>query len=335
MRRSWLRVRGSGGLSNAKGFRLLESALGAGVDSSRYVEAGAELITLITGTPGAGKSLRLVQLLMAAVKEGRPCYADINGLSVPGVHPSPDDWRECPDGSFIVYDECQKRWPSTGKPGRSGNPIIESLDTHRHRGMDFLLATQQPTLVHHEVRGYTGEHHHIARLAGAESGTIFKWPHVCTSPNDRQERSTADSEVWRYPKELYSVYASSSVHTSAYRFRLPTKVKLALVVAGVIAAFVGWRVSASNSMLGKLAGGGGEPSSVAPAPAAVSSSSSVVSGDVGWVGAVGGCIASVRACRCFDTKGQPLIEVQDHQCRKYVVDPLYQPVRLSTSKGDA
>ena len=77
------------------------------------------MLTLITGVPGSGKSLRAVYELKKALDAGRPCYSDIEGLNMPGVLPAPDDWRTTPEGSFIVYDEAQKRpqFASTGRPG--------------------------------------------------------------------------------------------------------------------------------------------------------------------------------------------------------------------------
>ena len=47
------------------------------------------MLTLITGAPGAGKSLRAVHELKEALASGRPCYADIAELNMPGVLPAP------------------------------------------------------------------------------------------------------------------------------------------------------------------------------------------------------------------------------------------------------
>ncbi|EQD37260.1 Zonular occludens toxin, partial [mine drainage metagenome] len=52
-----------------------------------------------------------------ALDAGRPCYSDIEGLNMPGVLPAPDDWRTTPEGSFIVYDEAQKRPSSPVRVG--------------------------------------------------------------------------------------------------------------------------------------------------------------------------------------------------------------------------
>ena len=63
------------------------------------------MIILITGTPGSGKTLFAVSKILAWAKENkREIFADIDGLSIDGIEKSPEDWRETPDGSIVVYD---------------------------------------------------------------------------------------------------------------------------------------------------------------------------------------------------------------------------------------
>lgn len=79
------------------------------------------MITLITGTPGSGKTLFAVtkileyvkqnQKLLEQGKEPRMIYANIDGLNIDGVEPAPVDWRDTPDGSVIFYDEIQQLEP--------------------------------------------------------------------------------------------------------------------------------------------------------------------------------------------------------------------------------
>lgn len=284
------------------------------------------MIRLITGVPGAGKTLRAVEMIEAALQVGRTVYARVDGLMLPGVLPAPDDWRDCADGSLIVYDEVHKLWPATGRPGAANNPVIDDLDEHRHRGFDFVIVTQWPTKVHHVVRQLVGLHEHIVRLSGAEMGTVYSWQSACLSPDDRKEKDQADSVPWKYPKRLYSQYASASLHTSAYKLRIPGKVKLALGAAAVVLGLSAYKITTNGGLLGQTHGVGGGAASAA-APAAVSAPR--VSQSMGdWLGSVGGCVSSAKACRCFDTKGQPLFEISDAQCRIYIETPIYQPVRF-------
>ena len=52
------------------------------------------MMRLITGTPGAGKSLFAVSEIVKAVKDGRTVYTNIEGMDLEGVFPLDDkDWR--------------------------------------------------------------------------------------------------------------------------------------------------------------------------------------------------------------------------------------------------
>ena len=132
------------------------------------------MMTLITGVPGAGKTLRAVQLIRAAVNEGRPVYSDIDGLALDGVEPAPDDWRDTPEGSLVVYDECQHRWPSTGKPGAHPSEVVAAIDTHQHTGHDLMFVTQAPRKVHHSIRQLVGQHFHHNRVGGFQGAQVFE-----------------------------------------------------------------------------------------------------------------------------------------------------------------
>src|SRR5690606_40878679 len=97
------------------------------------------------------------------------------------ILPAPDDWRECPDGSMVIYDEAQQKhlFRATGTPGvptirgEDGRTVederITSLDTHRHRGFDIVLITQEVGLVHHWAKKFVGCHIHLERTRGARS----------------------------------------------------------------------------------------------------------------------------------------------------------------------
>ena len=151
------------------------------------------MLTLITGVPGAGKSLRAVALVQDALKAGRAVYSDIDGHNAPGVQAAPDDWRDTPEGSLVVYDEAQRKFPSTGKPGVAEDERIRALETHRHTGHDIVFITQSPALIHHHIRKLVGRHIHVHRAAGLKRATLYTWDFAVASPNDRVEQQRADS----------------------------------------------------------------------------------------------------------------------------------------------
>ena len=75
------------------------------------------MITLITAVPGSGKTLHAIGLILKALSEGRAVYARIDGLLIDEVKPAPDDWRDTPEGSLVIYDEAQEIFPSNARPG--------------------------------------------------------------------------------------------------------------------------------------------------------------------------------------------------------------------------
>ncbi len=304
-------------------------------------------ISLVTGSPGSGKSLFLMRETVEAVKQGRPVYSNVDGLKLDGVDPLPDDWRQCADGAFIVIDEVHQRWPATGKPGRSQEGEIVDLDKHRHRGFDFLIATQYPTKVHHQVREHLGgggspAHIHLMRPAGLQQTTLYKWQHAVLDPNDRQQRDAADMEIWRYDKKLFDLYKSATIHT--VKRKIPRKI---IIMGVVLVLLVGWvvtRIANSDGMIATAfgvasdtsevvsilqspVGGVGEGSRAAsPEPPVRQRVIPVSDGISDWVFAdrlepIHGCIMNARACRCFGNDGK-ILDMTDFQCRTAMDRPL-------------
>lgn len=193
------------------------------------------MITLITAVPGSGKTLFSIQLIDSANKEKRSVYTNIEGLdkhkfSFPDlIYDAPDDWRDTPHGSLVIYDECQQShlYPATAQRGLVTDERLTAMETHRHSGHDLVFITQAPTFVHHHVRKLVGEHYHFYRAHGIAGAMRYKWSHTCDSPNDRREQERADSMMWRFPKKYFSYYQSSTIHT--HKFKIPVKLFFYLV----------------------------------------------------------------------------------------------------------
>ncbi|WP_026470758.1 zonular occludens toxin domain-containing protein [Alkanindiges illinoisensis] len=171
-------------------------------------------------------------LKLKFLKDVRTIYADINGLKVPNVLPSPDDWRTCPDGSRVFYDEIQQR--ETYKEERKTNDIVEALQIHRHRGFDIYGITQFPVLVHSHFRSVVGNHFHLHRGWGMPSATVYLWAYCVLGPNEPTKKAIAERSFrFSYPKDLYKYYKSATVHT--HKMRIPPK--FIFICIGVVLAF--------------------------------------------------------------------------------------------------
>jgi zona occludens toxin (predicted ATPase) len=292
------------------------------------------MIYLITGVPGSGKTLYSIRLIKEWLKEGRTVYADIDGLNIPNVLPSPPDWRNTPEGSVVVYDECQKIFPSDGKAGVATDERMRAMETHRHTGHDLVFITQAPTFVHHHIRKLTGKHIHAYRALGLKGCTLFKWDGICDNPNGFHERKQADTERWTYPPELFQCYKSATVHT--HKFKMPRKI----LVIGAFALFAifGAIAYGMNSDLAKtIDKTDGSTSTARSAPEVLpisfkdttlqevnNASSNIVS--------VSGCVSG-KFCRCFDREGNQL-DLGLSMCRNLSEGNLALPIKIDMGKDD-
>jgi zona occludens toxin (predicted ATPase) len=200
------------------------------------------MLAMITGTPGSGKTLYAVSLILKFVdenkklaaqgKEIRGIFSDIDGLNIDGVEPAPDDWTTTPPGSIIFYDEVQRRpdFKAVSASGNSKSHIVTELETHRHKGYDIFLITQFPVLINQHVRALVGEHYHLHRGWGLPSATVYLWAYCVTDPNSLSKKRIAERDFrFNYPKRIFKYYKSATIHT--HKMRIPSKF---LVIVGSI-----------------------------------------------------------------------------------------------------
>ena len=289
------------------------------------------MIYLITGVPGAGKTLRAIYHILRLQKENRTVYADIDGLDIPGVLPGVEDWRETPDGSVVVYDECQQRFGPDKGQGRSDNPVIAAFEVHRHTGHDIILITQHPGLLHSHVRRLVGRHEHLTRAYGWGRAMVYGRDQLIDrfTPGALNQ---CEVQLWKHPAGYYRLYHSASEHT--HKRRIPFKLAAAALVVVVGGSIVGYKllqvdptdITGMRKNLHAQQQGymPGEPvrSLQVPGP--------VPRGPVYRVAeTVGGCIMSVRACRCFSGDMLPLA-LDDLACRELASKPLPFSARIGT-----
>lgn len=195
-------------------------------------------IHLITGLPGAGKSLGSVERMLAFKQSDpdRPVFVHgVDGLkdNVAEVISAEQvkRWKELPVGAIVVVDEAQKLFPAR----RQGEPAqwVRDLSEHRHHGIDFVLATQHPSLLDNYVRTLVDRHTHHVRKFGGHTVDRYEWPDCCGSPTSKTERKRALRSKWRFPKKLFSLYKSAEAHT--IKRRVPWKVYAMWIMFAVVA----------------------------------------------------------------------------------------------------
>lgn len=208
------------------------------------------MITLITGTPGAGKTLYAVSKLLrdlvgSTVKKTnddgsvteipRRILTNINGLLLDHELIGPDapgglaDWHTwCKPGDVICYDEVQRSWT----PRANGSKVpdyISALETHRHMGVDFILLTQNPMLIDRNVTALVGRHLHVRRFGGLGAAIVYEWDHASRS---LMFSKSIAKHTFRYDKSVFKLYKSAELHTKP-KTSIPTLAIVALLaVAG-------------------------------------------------------------------------------------------------------
>jgi len=293
-------------------------------------------IKLITGVPGAGKTLTAIKDIYEQVQknnnpklpatEKRPIYSDIDGLNFGNDVYTIDanhDWRECPDGSLIVYDEVHQRWPTSGKGGRSDDQTCRDLDQHRHRGIDFIIITQWPTKVHFEARTNVTEHVHLNRIAGAKYSTLFKWNSAQGSPDDFHAKQSADTQSFIFPKKLFKYYKSATIHT--HKFKIPKKLVFFAVLAAIPATLVVKNIASGETFFTN--GLSHSTTTQAESPLAAPPVQTVTEIIIPKRQLLAGCIASKTECYCYTDDGQ-LLDLEFSQCLNILEKPLPFPLTI-------
>lgn len=152
-------------------------------------------------------------------------------------------WLWVEPGDVVVIDECQTVFRPM-PAGRRAPAFIRHLETHRHYGIDFVLITQHPQLIHSAVRALIGQHRHVRRLFGRRGALIYEWDHC--SPPDRVK--TASTRPWMYKKAAFGLYKSAQLHTKQ---RWGTSWPLVLGLCAFLALpFLWWRAISGTANKG-------------------------------------------------------------------------------------
>lgn len=315
------------------------------------------MITFISGVPGSGKTLYCIAKLLreivgAKIKAKdthgndieiqRTIYTNIKGLLI--EHEFIDGerlntWHEwCKPGDVICFDEVQEFWPPRPN-GSKVPPHIQQLETHRHKGVDFILISQHPLLVDRNVLQLGGRHLHVRRFAGLGAAIVYEWDHVSRSLLFKNSMTKAP---FRYDKNVFKLYKSAELHTKQ-KIKLPGLVWF--VLAGLIGAAYFFPTTYNNVFAKKA-----PPPVVAAAPGAKPHAGAIpgpVAAQTDLVGppvpagfqkpsepVFAGCAAMRNLCRCYDATGRMFEKNADWcetETRQVLLTPQPAPAALESS----
>ncbi len=203
-----------------------------------------------------------LNLELKQLKSVRHIYSNIDGLKVDFVRPMQVDWRKCPDGSIVFYDEIQLIDVYSNDNKRDDEGIVKSLTIHRHRAFDIYGITQFPRLVHPGFRDVVGLHYHLHRGWGAPSATVYVWANCREKPNSLGNKFTAERDFrFNYPKRLYEIYESATANT--VKLRIPLKL-FAILIIPVVGVFMFGNMIFGHgpNFLTRLFGGSEQPKTI-------------------------------------------------------------------------
>lgn len=219
-------------------------------DVLEVAESGAP-ITLVTGLPGAGKTL--FSLAEFAVGKLQVYQAGVPGCALPEW--KPEEWQEMPSGSTLVVDEAQDFFPPKSPTGEPPSHYV--LNRIRHKALALVLITQHPNNLDARVRRLVGRHVHVVAAFGSDAAVVYEWRGV--GDVDNRSYDGATRSAFKYPKEVYKLYKSADAHRP--KQKAPFKVRaIPYVIAGVVLLLGvgGWVVfrGVSGAAHGPLASAG-------------------------------------------------------------------------------
>lgn len=320
------------------------------------------MITLITASPGGGKTAAVVKMMMDAHQQGRPIIQmGIPDLQIP-YEPVPpvEDWTEqrqspedpslsldyfkFPQNALVVLDECQRVYRVRGAASKVP-PHVSALETHRHTGIDMILITQHPALIDVNVRKLVGRHIHL-RDIGFLGRYWYEWEQCVAEPSTAWKTAPIRKR-YKLPQEVFPLYKSASLHVKPVR-TFPPALKLVAVGVPVIVGLSWWishRIDPARSQ--------SQPPSLADKSAA-SSPSEVHSGREAGAGSITdflpshpmhpefapaygelrvvksmpmivGCVAVKNVgCSCY-TQQMTRIDAPRDQCEAWIKSPPFNP----------
>lgn len=308
---------------------------------------------LRTGTPGAGKTLSLIDELRQ-VKDRPIFYFGIPGLKLDWqLIKDPQNYHnEIPDGSIFVLDECQQHFP-VRPPKDSVPPGISFLETHRHRGIDVYFITQHPSLLDHHARRLVGQHVHLQRNFGMSRAVKYTNNKLFDFTN-YHELQTCQKSQYIYPKDVFDLYKSAEIHT--HKRKLPKKllllIPLLLMVLGGIYLLYNTLFVRDVSIVPQY-----HNDSTFSADSIPVSNSQVVKRDwkTAYIPVVPGlphtaplydkltepqtfpvvtmCWSSQTECHCYSQQATK-IDMPDNLCRQLVKDRSFNPFKLAKLDTD-
>lgn len=202
-------------------------------------------LVLITGKKGSGKSHFATAQIKYLVDNfpDHPVYADIAGLNIPGVRPSPDDWQTLLDennvaNATIFYDEAQLlEWADNSNTKISSDNRIKFMTMIRHANLNIVVMTQHPTFIHPVLRHLVDVHYHLSHPFKDGKPKVFEFTGSMNTIDDKgaYQAHAVETFTHKLDKETSALYKSvEDGATHDQKRKIPKRIIYMTIFVGLL-----------------------------------------------------------------------------------------------------
>jgi len=212
------------------------------------------MLYLITGVPGASKTLNTIKMLVEDEDFNKRSiyYHNIKEVTFDWTELSTDDakkWYELPPGSIILFDEAQELFPACKPSLKDQVPeMISMLNKSRHQGFDLFFVTQHPALLDVRLRRLCAPHIHYDRAFGSRLVTKYLFKKCAADPDDYHAKKDSSRSSIKIDKKYYGTYKSTEIDT--HKFKPPKKLYLIILLTLFFLAYLFYFISSFGEPVG-------------------------------------------------------------------------------------
>lgn len=202
-------------------------------------------LILVTGKKGSGKSHFVTSQIKYIVDNfgaDHQVYADIDGLNIAGVEPSPKDWQDVPKNCTIIYDEAQRlEWADNSSTKINSDPRVREMTMIRHENKNIVLITQDPMFIHSALRKLVDVHYHISHPFKDGKPKVFKFAGAMGTIDDKGAYKTHALDTFTHQldadiSKLYKSVDDDAKHDQKKSIPKKVKMMIAFVVFLILVA---------------------------------------------------------------------------------------------------
>lgn len=183
------------------------------------------MIILVTGVPGAGKTSFAVSELLRSDKRKLTFGCPVKGVEEL-QSPEFEDLNNC----CILVDEAHFIF------GSGMSKHVEFLTVHRHNNLDFILTTQDFSLLNRKILPLVGKHFHFS-LTPLGERRMLQWDRY-GNPRSKSDVASAQSKLVTVDRTNWGNFDSVSSGAEMPEVRKSQKPKIFFVVFALLVSLI-------------------------------------------------------------------------------------------------